>query len=220
MNIVEICVGLPREVEYRGRKVVTGIFKSPVDGTVDVRFGNLQGDRQADLTVHGGRDKAIYAYPQEHYKFWSDELTMTSSEASVFGENLTVRGMNEDQVVIGTKYRAGSALVSVTQPRIPCFKLGIRVDDSAFPAKFLVSGKLGFYLRVEEEGVFQAGDKFETVSVPSHGITLQHLWTMVFGDRDAELEIDVIQHKLPYLDAGWLRRLRRLRNRSATKRAD
>lgn len=205
LRIVQVSVGRPTEVSFDGKSVTTGIFKSPVEGSVEVKLHNLAGDGQADLTVHGGRDKAIYAYSQDHYGYWTKELCVNALEDAQFGENLTVAGLSEEEVIVGDSYKIGTAVVTVTQPRLPCFKLGIRIGDKTFPQRFLNSGRLGMYLRVEEEGALQCGDIFDLIDRPDHGISLHNLWQTVFrneGDADLALE------NLPHLDAGWLRRLR------------
>jgi MOSC domain-containing protein YiiM len=205
MRIVRVCIGRPADIEFDGKMVTTGIFKSPVDNNVAVGLLNLAGDGQADLTVHGGRDKAIYAYSQDHYDYWAKELGIAKLEDAQFGENLTVAGLSEDEVIVGDRYKVGSATVTVTQPRLPCFKLGIRLGDKAFPKRFLDSGRLGMYLRVEEEGALQCGDTFDLIDRPDHGISLHDLWQTVFrNDGDADLALENLQH----LDAGWIRRLR------------
>ncbi len=210
MKIVEVCVGLPKSV-HSGRKLVsTGIFKSPVHGEVFAGLQHLAGDGQADLSVHGGLDKALYAYPQEHYSFWAKELGVSKLDSSQFGENLTVSGMTERSVVLGDRYRLGNVIATVTQPRLPCFKLGIRMADDTFPNRFLLSGRLGFYLRVEQEGTVQAGDTIELLQRPAHQISIFRLWQIVFSAErdvaDARLALD----HLHYLDAGWRRRLRQI----------
>lgn len=205
IQIVQVCVGEPADVEFDGKIVTTGIFKSPVEGSVEVSSLNLVGDGQADLTVHGGRDKAIYVYSQDHYDYWARELGVGKLEDAQFGENLTVTGLSEDEVVIGDRYKVGSTTVTVAQPRLPCFKLGIRIGDKAFPKQFLDSGRLGMYLRVTEEGALQCGDTFELIDRPDHGISLHDLWQTVFrNEGDADLALENLAH----LDAGWLRRLR------------
>lgn len=207
MEIVQVCVAEPQFVTFEGRSTETGIFKKPVDGQVAVGLLNLEGDRQADLSVHGGRDKAIYVYPQEHYASWARELGVADLEPAQFGENLTVAGGIESAVIVGDVYRIGSATVEVAQPRIPCFKLGIRMQDKTFPNRFLASGRLGFYLRVREEGRLGRGDEFELIDRPSHGISVQDLWRAVIRDPDAGIAARALE-LLPRLDAGWKRRLR------------
>jgi MOSC domain-containing protein YiiM len=206
LQIAQVCVGEPAEINVNGKTVLSGIFKLPVERSVKVKLHNLAGDGQADLTVHGGRDKAIYAYSQDHYAYWAKELGADTLEHAQFGENLTVAGLFEEEVVVGDCYRIGTAVVTITQPRLPCFKLGIRMGDATFPQRFLNSGRLGMYLRVEEEGVLQCGDKFDLIDRPPHGISLHDLWRTVFrNDGDADFALE----QLPHLDAGWLRKLRR-----------
>jgi MOSC domain-containing protein YiiM len=211
-TITELCVGLPKPVTHERKTVMTGIFKSPLSGPVHAGLLHLDGDGQADLSVHGGRDKAIYVYPVEHYAVWAKELGRPGLEPSQFGENLTVRGMTENSVVIGDRYRLGSVIATVTQPRLPCFKLGIRMNDEEFPHRFLHSGRLGFYLRVEQQGILQKGDEIERLHRPSHGISIFHLWHAVFvSDPDTGIAKHALA-SLPHLDAGWIRRLKRIAN--------
>lgn len=163
-RIVSVNVGQPREVPWRGEVVSTSIFKKPVAGRVRVAGVNLDGDRQADLTVHGGPDKAVYVYPAEHYPAWEQELGRPLPWGA-FGENLTVSGLPlEDSICIGDRLRAGSAELVVVQPRLPCFKLGIRFDDPGMLRRFLVSGRTGYYLRILAEGEVGADDPIELVT--------------------------------------------------------
>lgn len=172
MRLLSINVGLPREVEWRGKVVRTSIFKAPVSGRVKVARLNVQGDRQSDLSVHGGADKAIYAYPSEHYAFWRNELPDMDFPWGAFGENLTTEGLLEDKVHIGDRFRAGSAALMVTQPRMPCFKLAIRFDRPDMVKRFLGSGRTGFYLAVIQEGDMGAGDSLELVAEDDSRITV------------------------------------------------
>jgi MOSC domain-containing protein YiiM len=158
MKLVSINVGLPREVEWRGETIRTSIFKEPVAGRVRVGRTNIEGDRQSDLTVHGGADKAVYAYPAEHYAFWRKELPGMDLPWGAFGENFTTEGLIEDNVRIGDQLRIGSAEFVATQPRMPCFKLGIRFGRPDMVKRFLRSGRTGFYLAVAREGEVTAGD--------------------------------------------------------------
>src|SRR3979490_1767642 len=158
MKIVSINVGLPREVRWHGKTVLTSIFKAPVQGSVRVRRLNVEGDRQSDLAGHGGADKAVYVYPSEHYAFWRAELPGVDLPWGTFGENFTTEGLVEDAVHIGDRLRIGSAEFAVTQPRMPCFKLGIRFGGPEIRARFLGSGRTGFYLAVTREGEVAAGD--------------------------------------------------------------
>jgi len=164
MKLISINIGRPRPVPHEGRVVSTGIFKEPVAGPVFLRRLNLDGDGQADLRVHGGADKAVYAYPFEHYAFWAGELGRNDLTHGQFGENFTITGWLEDAVCIGDEFLIGAARVQVTQPRSPCFKLGIRMGDDQFPARFAAANRTGFYLRVLQEGRVAAGDAIERVA--------------------------------------------------------
>ena len=206
MKILGIATGVPQEISFDGRTFMTGIVKTQVAGPVFASLTNLDGDRQADRSVHGGRDKAIYAYPAEYYRFWSDELGRTELDAAQFGENLTISAGRDSAVVIGSRLAAGAAEFIVTQPRIPCYKLGARLGVSAFPQRFWNAGRLGFYLRVEIEGVICAGDTVRTLSVPQHGITVRKLYDTVNGDNPAKANNALQQ--LAHIDTGWRRRLR------------
>jgi MOSC domain-containing protein YiiM len=161
MQLVSVNVSLPRTLQLGGRRLTTGIFKEPVPGRVMLRTLNLDGDGQADPRYHGGPDKAAYAYPLEHYERWKSELGRDDLPFGQFGENFTISGMLEDRVRIGDVYRIGGAQVQVTDPRAPCFKLGLKMGSRDFQKLFLASGRLGFYLRVLEEGDVGAGDPIE-----------------------------------------------------------
>ena len=163
-KLVSVNVGLPREVTWKGKTVTTGIFKAPVDGPVALRRHNLEGDGQADLPVHGGPTKAVYVYPARHYGFWRSELGESELTWGSFGENLTVDGVDEETACIGDEFRVGSARVIVTEPRTPCFKLGIRFDRADMVKRFSESGRSGFYVGVVEEGRVQADDLLEQVA--------------------------------------------------------
>ncbi len=175
MRIVAVNVGMPRTVAWRGRQVSTGIFKEPVAGPVRVARLNLAGDRQADLTVHGGTHKAVYAYPSEHYPFWQRTLGLDELPWGAFGENLTTLGWQEDEVCAGDRFRAGTAELVVTQPRLPCFKLGIRFGRDDVVQRFLESGRPGFYLAVEREGEVAEGDAMERIGSDGNGVTVNDL---------------------------------------------
>ena len=159
MRILAVNVGPPRELTHAGRTVLSGIVKDPVDGRVAVGPTGLAGDGQADLSVHGGPDKAVYAYPIEHYAHWRVELHRDDLAPGRFGENLTVEGLLEDEVSIGDVLRSDGALFEVSQPRVPCFKLGMRMGDPGFLGPFLRSGRVGFYLRMLQEGDVGVGDR-------------------------------------------------------------
>jgi MOSC domain-containing protein YiiM len=172
MKLISVNVGLPREIIWEGRRVATGIFKRPVPGPVPLHGFNLTGDRQADLSAHGGRYKAVYGYPSEHYDYWRAELAQDGLDRGMFGENLTTQGLHESAVHIGDRYRIGTAELVVTQPRKPCFKLGIRFANMEMVQRFLNSRRTGFYFSVGEEGELEAGDSIELVAREPNSITV------------------------------------------------
>jgi MOSC domain-containing protein YiiM len=201
-RLLSVNVSLPKPVEHNGKTVWTGIFKEPIPGRVALRRLNLDGDRQADLTVHGGVDKAVYAYPVEHYDHWRRALGRELSVFGQFGENFTVSGMPESSTSIGNVYRVGTAVVQVTQPRTPCFKLGIRMGDRRFLRPFLASGRTGFYLRVLEEGEVGAGDDIELVRADPSDLTVAELLRVAYEDLD-DLEGAKRAAAVQALSAGW-----------------
>jgi MOSC domain-containing protein YiiM len=162
-RLVAVSVGRPREVEWQGERVRTSIFKEPVAGRVQVRRLNIEGDEQSDLEVHGGEEKAVYAYPAEHYAYWREQLPGVALPWGAFGENLSVEGLLESGVHIGDRFRMGSAKFVVTEPRMPCYKLALRFGRSDMVKRFLRSGRTGFYLAVLEEGEIGAGDGIESL---------------------------------------------------------
>jgi MOSC domain-containing protein YiiM len=164
MKIISLNVGLPRLVLREGEPVSTGIFKEPIDGRVMMRTLNLDGDRQADLSVHGGPSKAVYVYPAEHYDLWKRELPEMDLPWGMFGENFTTTGLLEAEINIGDKFRIGTADVMVTQPRMPCYKLGLKFGRPDIIKRFLQSERTGFYLAVLKEGEVGAGDEFEPLA--------------------------------------------------------
>jgi len=187
MRVISVNVGLPRAVEWKGRSVMTGIFKEPVAGTVAVRRLNLDGDRQADLSVHGGPDKAVYAYPSEHYPFWRGEYPDHDLSWGALGENLTTEGWLEDAVHIGDRFRAGTAEMVVVQPRVPCFKLGIRFGRDDVIGLFLESDRPGFYLRVLQEGDVAAGDPMVRIAEDPRRVSVVDVVHLYLGSEDRDL---------------------------------
>jgi MOSC domain-containing protein YiiM len=175
MRVISVNVGLPRTVTWHGKSVETGIWKTPVAGRVAIVGDNLVGDRQADLSVHGGRDKAVYGYPAEHYPWWRTQLPETDLPWGAFGENLTVEGLLEDRVHIGDRFRIGSAELVVTQPRMPCFKLGIKLARPEMVKEFLRSERSGFYFAVVQAGEIGAGDAITCVDADRDGMTVTEL---------------------------------------------
>jgi MOSC domain-containing protein YiiM len=172
MKIVSVNVGLPREVTWQGKLITTGIFKEPVNTPVMMRTLNLDGDGQADLTVHGGASKAVYAYPSEHYDYWRTELPGIDLPWGMFGENFTTEGLLEEAVYIGDKFRIGEAEVMVTEPRMPCYKLGIKFGRADIIKRFLASRRTGFYFAVVREGMVGAGDAVELIGREQHEISV------------------------------------------------
>jgi MOSC domain-containing protein YiiM len=184
MKIISVNVGLPRLVLRNGEPVSTGIFKEPVAGRVMMRTLNLDGDRQADLSVHGGPEKAVYVYPSEHYEFWQRELPDMDLPWGMFGENLTTTGLLETEINIGDKFRVGTAEVMVTQPRMPCYKLGIRFGRSDIIKRFLISERSGFYLSVLKEGEVGAGDEFVPVEKNVSSVRVVDITRLYSSDRE------------------------------------
>lgn len=192
MKLISLNVGLPREIIYKDRSIVTGIFKDAVEGRIRARQLNLDGDRQADLTVHGGAEKAVYVYPAEHYDYWRSELPGMQLPWGMFGENLTVEGLNEglneNEVNIGDRFRIGGAVFMVTQPRMPCYKLAAKFGRDDILKRFLRSGRTGFYFSVIEEGEVGAGDRVELVSKDEHNITVANITQLYVGKgKDQDL---------------------------------
>jgi MOSC domain-containing protein YiiM len=186
-EVVSVNVGVPRVVETPRGPVTTAIIKTPTDRRLRVELDNLQGDRQADLSVHGGVNKAVYGYPVEHYSLWSRELGRADLEPGQFGENLTTAGLRERELRIGDVFAIGTAVLQISQPRLPCFKLGLRMKDPAFVKRFHGSGRSGFYFRVVEPGDLRIGDTVERVDRGIIDITVHELWSLSYGpgvDRD------------------------------------
>jgi MOSC domain-containing protein YiiM len=187
MKIVSLNVGLPREVTWRGKAVTTGIFKEPVSGPLMLRTLNLDGDEQADLTVHGGVSKAVYAYPLEHYVFWRTEFPEMNLPWGMFGENFTTEGMLEENIYIGDRFRVGEAEVMATEPRMPCYKLGIKFGRADIMKRFLASRRSGFYFAVKREGRVNAGDAIELIGREQQGISVTDI-TRLYAFQKDDLE--------------------------------
>lgn len=179
MRVVSVNVGLPRDAPFRQGIVRTGIFKNPVPGPVRVRRLNLNGDGQADLTVHGGRDKAVYAYPAEHYPFWKSEMPNRVFPWGSFGENLTTEGVLESEVCIGDEYRFGTARLVATQPRMPCYKLAARFDEPRMVKRFMAARRPGIYFAVLDEGNVSPGDSIECVHRDPAGVTVADMLALI-----------------------------------------
>ena len=207
MKILSVNVGRPREITWDGKAVLTSIFKDPVSGPVAVRETNLEGDAQSDLSVHGGKTKAVYVYPSEHYPWWRHELPGVPLPWGVFGENLTVTGLVETAVHVGDRLRAGSAEFIVTQPRMPCYKLGIRFNDAAMVQRFQDSRRNGFYLAVEKEGTIRVGDAIEVLARDPRGMSVA-LVAELYTSQHADPALLQRVSELPALPERWRERFR------------
>ena len=184
MKLTSLNVGKPREIHWKGRTVRTGIFKEPVSGRIAIRTLNLDGDGQADLSVHGGPEKAVYLYPSEHYPFWREEFPDIELPWGMFGENLTTEGILENAVNIGDRFRMGSAELIAVQPRMPCYKLGIRFGRNDIIKRFMASGRSGIYFAVLKEGEVGAGDIIELISRDVNQVTISDIARLLGSDRE------------------------------------
>ena len=192
MKIVSLNVGMPREVTWHGRTVTTGIFKEPVAGRVALRKLNLDGDGQADLTVHGGEYKAVYCYPLEHYAYWKKELGR-ELPMGMFGENFTTEGLRESDVNLGDRFRVGTAEVEVTQPRLPCYKLGIRFDADEMVKRFLASGRTGFYLQLIRTGEVCAGDEIVPIGRDANAVPVLAIVKLYVAKHYGAEEMELVR---------------------------
>jgi len=202
MKLISVNVGLPREVTVSGKTVRTSIWKKPVQGPVHVSTLNLDGDQQSDLTVHGGIDKAVYLYPSEHYSYWRTQLPDVDLPWGAFGENFSTEGILEDQVKVGDRIRVGSAELIVTQPRMPCFKLGIRFNRRDMVKRFLESKRTGFYLVVIREGEVESGDAIEFTERQETGVTITEIVNLYSADSQNQ-ELLRRATELPALPQSW-----------------
>jgi MOSC domain-containing protein YiiM len=205
MKLVSVNVGLPREVVYKGKTVKTGIFKEPVADRIRLRTLNLDGDRQADLSVHGGPSKAVYAYPSEHYGYWRQELPSMDLPWGMFGENLTTEGLLEDLVNIGDRFRVGSAEVVVTEPRLPCYKLGVKFGREDIVKRFLQSGRTGFYVAVLREGEVAAGDGIERIGRDRNNISVPDITRLYVTKNYSRADLEMLSRAavLEALPESW-----------------
>ena len=201
-TLISVQVGVPRTVLRDGEEVLTGIFKIPVQKRLRMRTLNLEGDRQADLSVHGGRDKAVYVYPSEHYPYWKNELPGMELPWGSFGENLTTSGLLESAVCIGDRFTIGAAEVVVTQPRLPCFKLNLKFDRDDMVKRFLASRHTGFYFRVLREGEIGAGDEIVRVHQDENHVSISDALNAYLGAPDSS-ELRERALRVEYLSASW-----------------
>lgn len=196
IKLVSVNIGLPREVTWHGRNVTTGIFKQPVQGRVALRKLNLDGDRQADLSVHGGEYKAVYCYPIAHYDYWKTELPGRELPLGMFGENFTTDGLLEDSVHIGDQFSVGSAEVVVTQPRLPCYKLGLRFQADDMVKRFLASRRTGFYLAVTREGEVGAGEEITVIARDPNAVLVSEITRLYIAKRYSADDAASVQRAL------------------------
>ena len=196
MKLISVSTGLPREVIWHGRSVTTGIFKQPVEGRIVLRNLNLDGDRQADLMVHGGQYKAVYCYPIAHYEYWKRELSRRELPMGMFGENFTIDGLLEDSVYLGDRFSIGSAEVIVTQPRLPCYKLGIRFQSDDMVKRFLDKRRTGFYAAVTREGEVGAGDDIKMTARDTNGVPVSEITRLYITKRYGDDEVNSVRRAL------------------------
>ena len=182
MKILSINVSEPQKVTFNGKELITSIYKKPVTRKVRVSAQGIEGDRQADLTVHGGYDKAVYAYSYSHYRTWGEKLNSTFKEFGLVGENLTIDDFNEENINIGDQFKVNECLLQVSQPRIPCYKIGIKLNNRDFPKMFSQSGLLGSYLRVIHEGEINTGDEIHKVHSEENSMSLKDISHLLFVD--------------------------------------
>ncbi len=203
MKLISINVSKPKPIEYNGKTIYTGIFKEPISGSVMLRKNNIDGDGQGDLKVHGGTYKAIYGYPFEHYSHWQQILNRDDLSYGQFGENLTVSGMMEEETHIGDVFQIGSDVkLQITQPRVPCFKLGYKMGLSEFPKQFLESHRVGFYFRVLEEGLIAANDPIFRIEIASEQMSVTEILNLRYFDTNNHEQIEKAR-KLPALSPSW-----------------
>ncbi len=218
MKLISVNVGTPQEHEWNGKTVRTSIFKHPVSERVAVRDNNLQGDRQSDLSVHGGPTKAVYAYPSEHYAFWRNEYPELDFSWGMFGENLTTEGLLETETCVGDRIRIGSTLLVATEPRIPCFKLAMRLGRPDIVKRFLSSQRSGIYFAIEREGELGVGDLLEKLSEDPHRVRIRDIVSAYTTDTS---NLDLLRSALavPALPEKWrvkfAKRIQELESRSA-----
>jgi MOSC domain-containing protein YiiM len=205
MRLVSVNTGLPREVTWHGRSVTTAIYKQPVEGRVALSKLNLEGDRQADLNVHGGESKAVYCYPIEHYDYWKRELPGRALPMGMFGENFTTDGFLEDTLHLGDQLSVGSAHVVVTEPRLPCYKLGLRFQSDDMVKRFLSSRRTGFYLAVTREGDVGAGDQIKVIARDPNAVPVSEVTRLYVAKRYDDDDVASLRRALRVaaLPEGW-----------------
>jgi MOSC domain-containing protein YiiM len=196
MQLISVNTGLPREVTWHGRNVTTAIYKQPVPGRVALRKLNLDGDRQADLSVHGGEYKAVYCYPLAHYEYWKRKLPGRPLPMGIFGENFTLDDSLEESVHLGDQFSVGSAEVVVTQPRLPCYKLGVRFEADDMVKRFFISSRTGFYLAVTREGEVGSGDELAVISREPNGVPVSEITRLYAAKRYGDADVAWVRRAL------------------------
>jgi len=204
MKVLSVNVGLPRKVLYNGQIINTAIFKDPVKGPIMLRKLNLDGDRQSDLTVHGGIDKAIYSYPIEHYDYWRKQFPDMDLTWGMFGENFTTEGLLEDVVNVGDQFEIGSAKLVATQPRMPCYKLGVRFGRMDIIRRFMTSGRPGIYFKILKEGEVKTGDKIKNIKRDKNNVTVKDIVSLYISKNHMDI-IEMMRRaiKIRDLPEGW-----------------
>ena len=204
MKVLSVNVGLPRKILFNGQIITTAIFKDPVKGSISLRKLNLDGDKQADLTVHGGLDKAVYSYPSEHYDYWRKQFPNTDLVWGMFGENFTTQGLFEDAVNVGDQFQIGSAKLVATQPRMPCYKLGVRFGRMDVIRRFMASGRPGIYFKVLTEGEVQREDKIKIIRRDKNNVTVKDIVSLYIARNDID-NIETMKRatKIRDLPEGW-----------------
>jgi MOSC domain-containing protein YiiM len=204
MKVISVNVGLPRKILFNGQIITTAIFKDPVKGPISLRKLNLDGDKQADLTVHGGLDKAVYSYPSEHYDYWRKQFPNTDLVWGMFGENFTTEGLFEDAVNVGDQFQIGSAKLVATQPRMPCYKLGVRFGRMDVIRRFMASGRPGIYFKVLTEGEVQRDDKIKIIRRDKNNVTVKDIVSLYIARNDID-NIETMKRatKIRDLPEGW-----------------
>ena len=204
MKVLSVNVGLPRKILFNGQIITTAIFKDPVKSPIILRKLNLDGDKQADLTVHGGLDKAVYSYPSEHYVYWRKQFPNTDLVWGMFGENFTTEGLFEDAVNVGDQFQIGSAKLVATQPRMPCYKLGVRFGRMDVIRRFMASGRPGIYFKVLTEGEVQRDDKIKIIRRDKNNVTVKDIVSLYIARNDIN-NIETMKRatKIRDLPEGW-----------------
>lgn len=204
MKVLSVNVGFPRKILFNGQIITTAIFKDPVKGPISLRKLNLDGDKQADLTVHGGLDKAVYSYPSEHYVYWRKQFPNTDLVWGMFGENFTTEGVFEDAVNVGDQFQIGSAKLVATQPRMPCYKLGVRFGRMDVIRRFMASGRPGIYFKVLTEGEVQRDDKIKIIRRDKNNVTVKDIVSLYIARNDID-NIETMKRatKIRDLPEGW-----------------